>query len=65
MVNYMEINVKQKTRHVSLTLMAVDYPLIIGNNQLMVNYMEINVKKRDVACFINVKGAAFGDGALG
>lgn len=45
--------------------MAADYPLIIGDNQLMVNYMGINVKKRDVACFINVKGAAVDDGALG
>ena len=31
----------------------------------MVNYMEINVKKEDIACFINVKGAAVGDGTLG
>lgn len=45
--------------------MDINYPLIIGDNQLMVNYMGINVKKEDIACFINVKGAAFGAGAPG
>ena len=45
--------------------MDINYPLIIGDNQLMVNYTEINVKKEDIACFINVKGAAVGDGAPG